>query len=76
MRVDGELQTDLSRWLWLVKWVLALPHVVCLAFLWIAFTALTFAAFVAVLFTGRYPRSIYGFNVGESCTGCTQTFSS
>ena len=64
VRVDGELQTDLSRWLWLVKWVLALPHVVCLAFLWIAFTALTFAAFVAVLFTGRYPRSLYGFNVG------------
>jgi uncharacterized protein DUF4389 len=64
VRVDGELQPDLSRWLWIVKWVLALPHFVCLAFLWIAFTAVTVIAFVSVLFTGRYPRSLYGFNVG------------
>jgi len=64
VRVDGELQTDLSRWLWIVKWVLALPHFVCLAVLWIAFTVTTVIAFVAVLFTGRYPRSLYGFNVG------------
>jgi hypothetical protein len=64
VRVEGELQPDLSRWLWIVKWVLALPHFVCLAFLWIAFTAMTVVAFVAVLFTGRYPRSLYHFNVG------------
>jgi Domain of unknown function (DUF4389) len=64
VRVDGELQPDLSRWLWLVKWILALPHFVCLAFLWLAFTVLTLVAFVAVLFTGHYPRSLYGFNVG------------
>jgi hypothetical protein len=51
--VDGELQPDLSRWRWIVKWVLALPHYVCLAFLWIAFTVVTVVAFVAVLFTGR-----------------------
>ena len=64
VRVDGELQPELSRWLWLVKWFLAIPHFICLAFLWIAFAILTFGAFVVVLFTGRYPRRLYTFNVG------------
>ena len=64
VQVDGELQPELSRWLWLVKWILAIPHVVCLVFLWLAFTVLTVVAFVAVFVTGRYPRSLYAFNVG------------
>ena len=64
VQVDGELQPELSRWLWLVKWILAIPHIVCLVFLWLAFTVLTVVAFVAVFVTGRYPRSLYAFNVG------------
>jgi hypothetical protein len=63
-RLDGELNPLVSRWLWLVKWVLLLPHVVVLAFLWIAMTFLTVIAGFAILFTGRYPRSIFDFNVG------------
>jgi hypothetical protein len=62
--VAGELQPDLSRWLWLVKWLLAIPHYVVLAFLWIAFSILTLVAAVAILFTERFPRGIFGFNVG------------
>jgi Domain of unknown function (DUF4389) len=64
VRVEGELEPGLSRWLWLVKWLLAIPHFIILVFLWIAFAVLTVAAFFALLFTGRYPRGIFNFNLG------------
>ena len=64
LQVEGELDPQLSRWMWLVKWLLAIPHFVILAFLWIAFFALSVVAFFGILFTGHYPRSIFEFNVG------------
>ncbi len=63
-RLDARLDEPLNRWLWLVKWLLAIPHFVVLVFLWIAFFVLTIVAGVTVLFTGTYPRGIFDFNVG------------
>ena len=57
-------QKDLSRWLPLVKWLLAIPHFVILAVLWIfAFFAIIIAWF-AILITGRYPKGIFDYVVG------------
>jgi hypothetical protein len=60
----GDLDPQLSRWMWLVKWFLAIPHLILLAFLWLAFLIVTVVAGFAILFTGRYPRSLFDFNVG------------
>ena len=62
--VEAELDPNLSRWLWLVKWLLVIPHIVVLFFLGVASFVLTVVAFFAILFTGRYPRGIFDFNVG------------
>jgi hypothetical protein len=63
-RLDARLDDDVSRWLWLVKWVLVIPHAIVLAFLWVAVVVLTMIAGFAILFTGHYPRAIFDFNVG------------
>ncbi len=64
VRLEGQLDPAVGRWLWLVKWLLLIPHFVVLIFLWLAFSVLTVVAGFAILFTRRYPRSIFEFNVG------------
>ena len=56
--------TDLNRWLPLVKWFLAIPHYVVLVVLYVGLVLGVIGAWFAILFTGRYPRSIFGFVVG------------
>jgi len=64
--VEGELAPRLSRWLWLVKWFLAIPHYVVLVVLNGAAVVAVVAAWFAILVTGRYPRALFDFVVGVS----------
>jgi len=64
IRVRGDLDPALSRWQWLVKWIFAIPHYIVLLFLNIAYVVVTLIAFFAILFTARYPRALFDFNVG------------
>jgi hypothetical protein len=59
-----DAQRDLNRWLPLVKWLLAIPHFVLLFFLFIGAFFAVVAAWFAILFTGRYPRGLFGFVEG------------
>lgn len=64
VRLEGSVDPKLTRWMWLIKWLLAIPHFVVLAILWMAFVVVTVAAGFAILFTGRYPASLFQFATG------------
>jgi Domain of unknown function (DUF4389) len=59
-----DAREDLSRWLPLVKWFLAIPHYVVLAVLSIGALFAVIAAWFSILFTGRYPRALFDYVVG------------
>ena len=64
VNLRGELTLPPNRWLWLLKWLLAIPHYIVLVFLWIFFIVVCIIAFFAILFTAKYPRSLFNFNAG------------
>jgi hypothetical protein len=64
LNIKGDLSIPPGRGLWLVKWLLGIPHFVILFFLWIAFAVVWVIAFFAILFTGKFPRGMFDFNVG------------
>ena len=61
-----DAESDLNRWLPLVKWLLAIPHYIVLLFLFIAVIVVVIVSWFAILFTGRYPRDLFAFVVGVS----------
>jgi hypothetical protein len=64
LRVGARRDESLSRWLWLVKWLLLIPHYVVLLFLYAGLVVLTLVAYLSVLITGRYPHAIAAYNLG------------
>ncbi len=59
-----DVRTDINRWMPLVKWFLAIPHYIVLIILDIAVVLAAIGAWIAILFTGRYPRRLFNFAVG------------
>jgi hypothetical protein len=59
-----DVERDLNRWLPLVKWLLAIPHYLLLAFLGLGAVVVAVIAWFAILFTGRYPRGLFDYTVG------------
>ena len=65
LNIRGDLSSPPNRGLWLIKWILAIPHFIVLIVLSIVgIRANSVIAFFAILFTARYPRGIFNFNVG------------
>ena len=63
LEIDQPPET-MSRGLWLIKWLLAFPHYIALAFLLVALLFVLIGAWVMILVTGRFPRSMFDFVVG------------
>jgi len=59
-----DVEHDLNRWMPLVKWLLAIPHYIVLAVLWSIAVLVVIVAWFAILFTGKYPRSLFDYVVG------------
>lgn len=64
LRLTGHLDPQISRGMWLIKWLLAIPHYIVMAILWFALVVVTIVSGFVILFTGRYPRAWFLYSVG------------
>ncbi len=64
LTLKGELTDPPNSGLWLIKWLLAIPHFFILCFLWIGFVVAWVIALFAIVFTSKYPRGLFDYNVG------------
>jgi hypothetical protein len=64
VNLKGDLNIPPGRWVWIFKWLLAIPHFIVLGFLWVAYVVVWIIAWFAILFTGKYPKGLFDFSVG------------
>jgi hypothetical protein len=64
LTLRGELTMPPARGWWLLKWLLGIPHYICLIVLGIVFIIVWIISFFAILFTGKHPRSLFNFKLG------------
>jgi len=64
VNLKGELTVPPARGWWLLKWLLGIPHYICLFGLWIAFAVVWIITLFAILFTGKHPKSLFDFKLG------------
>ena len=61
---DIEYPEELSRWLIFVKWLLAIPHIIIIYFLFLVALLALVGAWLSILFTKKFPQSWFNFIVG------------
>lgn len=64
LKLKGELSIPPGPGWWLLKWLLIIPHIIVLAFLWVGFVISWIITLFSILFTGKYPRGLFDYNVG------------
>jgi hypothetical protein len=64
VEIRGDLAPSINRWLFLIKWILIIPHLIMLAVLAVGLVFSWLFSLVAILFTGKYPETFFNFNVG------------
>ena len=60
----GEYQERVNRLLWLIKWILTIPHYIVLWFLSIPIILTVPLSWLIIIIMGRYPEFLWGYHTG------------